>query len=174
MAEKELIIEEAQVSDALAIKVFLEEVSQETSFIVNDSLDITIENLQEALYVSLNSLNRICLLAKIEDTIIGMVNVTSSDGVNVNHVGDLFIAVKQAYTGHGIGHYLMDLICDWAEQSPMIRRLELTVQSRNKKAIKLYQDFDFVIDGQKKQAFKLNEGTYLDLFMMSKLIGKGN
>ena len=174
MAEKELTIEEAQVSDALAIKVFLEEVSQETSFIVNDSLDITIENLQEALYVSLNSLNRICLLAKIEDTIIGMVNVTSSDGVNVNHVGDLFIAVKQAYTGHGIGHYLMDLICDWAEQSPMIRRLELTVQSRNKKAIKLYQDFDFVIDGQKKQAFKLNEGTYLDLFMMSKLIGKGN
>ncbi|WP_438468008.1 GNAT family N-acetyltransferase [Streptococcus pluranimalium] len=174
MAEKELIIEEAQVSDALAIKVFLEEVSQETSFIVNDSLDITIENLQEALYVSLNSLNRICLLAKIEDTIIGMVNVTSSDGVNVNHVGDLFIAVKQAYTGHGIGHYLMDLICDWAEQSPMIRRLELTVQRRNKKAIKLYQDFDFVIDGKKKQAFKLNEGTYLDLFMMSKLIGKGN
>ncbi|WP_218654071.1 GNAT family N-acetyltransferase, partial [Streptococcus pluranimalium] len=132
MAEKELIIEEAQVSDALAIKVFLEEVSQETSFIVNDSLDITIEDLQEALYVSLNSLNRICLLAKIEDTIIGMVNVTSSDGVYVNHVGDLFIAVKQAYTGHGIGHYLMDLICDWAEQSPMIRRLELTVQSRNK------------------------------------------
>ncbi|AXJ12389.1 GNAT family N-acetyltransferase [Streptococcus pluranimalium] len=137
MAEKELIIEEAQVSDALAIKVFLEEVSQETSFIVNDSLDITIEDLQEALYVSLNSLNRICLLAKIEDTIIGMVNVTSSDGVNVNHVGDLFIAVKQAYTGHGIGHYLMDLICDWAEQSPMIRRLELTVQSRNKNILRL-------------------------------------
>ncbi|MGX7776307.1 N-acetyltransferase family protein [Streptococcus pluranimalium] len=174
MAEKELIIEEAQVSDALAIKVFLEEVSQETSFIVNDSLDITIEDLQEALYVSLNSLNRICLLAKLEDTIIGMVNVTSSDGVNVNYVGDLFIAVKQAYTGHGIGHYLMDLICDWAEQSPMIRRLELTVQSRNKKAIKLYQDFDFVIDGKKKLAFKLNEGTSLDLFMMSKLVGKGN
>ncbi|MGT2833216.1 GNAT family N-acetyltransferase [Streptococcus halotolerans] len=171
MADKELIIEEAQSFDAQAIKVFIDEVSQETSFIINDSPDLSIEDLQRVLSFNLNSLNRICLLAKVDDNIIGMVNVTSSDEFNVNHVGDLFIAVKQAYNGHGVGHYLMELVCDWAEHSPQMKRLELTVQSRNHRAIKLYQDFGFEIEGEKKAALKLDEETYLDLLMMSKWIG---
>ncbi|MDY4761366.1 GNAT family N-acetyltransferase [Streptococcus thoraltensis] len=171
MADNELVIEEAQMCDAPAIKMFLDEVSQETSFIINDGQDISVEDLQNALSFSLNSLNRICLLAKVNDNIIGMVNVTSSDEFNFNHVGDLFIAVKQAYSGHGVGHYLMELVCDWAEHSPQIKRLELSVQTRNTRAIKLYQDFGFEIEGEKKAALKLDEDTYLNLLMMSKLIG---
>lgn len=53
----------------------------------------------------------------------------------------------------------------------MIKRLELTVQARNERAIKLYQDFEFEIEGVKKRALRLDDGRYIDLLMMSKWIG---
>lgn len=171
MTKYDVVFEEATESDALALASFLEEVSSETSFIFNDSESFSVADLKIALALSLNRLNRICLLAKIDDDIIGVVNVTSSDSYAIDHVGDLFIAVKQAYSGHGIGHCLMELACDWAEHSPLIRRLELTVQARNRRAIKLYQDFDFVVEATKTAAFKLDDETYLDVLLMSKMIG---
>lgn len=44
---------------------------------------------------------------------------------------------------------LMEAALDWAEHSNTIRRLELTVQKRNKRAIHIYQKFGFEIEGLK-------------------------
>ena len=35
---------------------------------------------------------------------------------------------------------------DWADHTPAIRRLELTVQARNERAVHLYQKFGFDIE----------------------------
>ncbi|MFU2164630.1 GNAT family N-acetyltransferase [Streptococcus pluranimalium] len=171
MSQKELIIEEAKASDAVLIKHLLADLSQETTFITNDSKEMSLEVLEESLSISEASLNSICLLAKLEGQLIGLLNVVGSESSYTGHIGDLFIAVKKAYTGYGIGHTLMELACDWAQHSPMIKRLELTVQARNERAIKLYQDFEFEIEGVKKRALRLDDGRYIDLLMMSKWIG---
>lgn len=34
---------------------------------------------------------------------------------------------------------------DWADHTPTIRRLELTVQARNKRAVHLYQNSDLTL-----------------------------
>ena len=52
----------------------------------------------------------------------------------------------------------------------MIRRLELTVQARNERAVHLYQAFGFEIDGVQKRGAYLTEGEFLDVYLMGKLI----
>lgn len=173
MSETELIIEEAKVDDAKALVTFLRGVCEETDLIVASDELLSEDDLVRFIESNLERLNAICLVAKWQDRIIGMANVSSSDDPHFSHVGDLFIAVSQAYSGNGIGHYLMEMICDWAEQSPLMRRLELSVQTRNARAIKLYEDFEFEREGVQKAAVKVND-EYLDILIMSKMIGNEN
>ena len=65
---------------------------------------------------------------------------------------------------------LMEAALDWAEHSNTIRRLELTVQKRNKRAIHIYQKFGFEIEGLKKRGVKTKDGEFLDVCLMGKLI----
>ena len=51
-----------------------------------------------------------------------------------------------------------------------IRRLELTVQARNKRAVHLYQKFGFGIEGTKKRGARTKNGEFLDVYLMAKLI----
>lgn len=171
MTEKELLIEEAKPSEAAAIEIFLKEVISETDFIVMPDIDFSTSLLHDSLACSFDRYNSICLVAKLDNELIGLLNVSSSDELAVNHIGDVFIVVKKQYWGNGIGHYLFELMCDWAEHNEMIKRLELTVQSRNQKAIQLYKDFGFEIEGIKRAAIQISSECYLDVMMMSKMIG---
>ena len=51
---------------------------------------------------------------------------------------------------------------DWADHTPEIRRLELTVQARNERAVHLYQKFGFDIEGTKKRGARTKNGEFLD------------
>ena len=66
-------------------------------------------------------------------------------------LGTFFIAVAKPYWGNGVGQFLMETMIDWANHTPTIRRLELTVQARNERAVHLYQKFGFDIEGTKKR-----------------------
>lgn len=64
----------------------------------------------------------------------------------------------------------MEVALDWAEQTPMIRRLELTVQARNSRAVHLYEKFGFKIEAAKERGAKTKDGEFLDVYLMSRLI----
>ena len=128
MTEQEVIIEEAQVSDAAALSNLLERVSQETDFIVADSI-LSQEDMAIFLERHLAAVNEICLVVRVGRELAGVLNVSSSDSSQTNHIGDIFIAVRKEYWGYGLGSLLMEVALDWACHTPMIRRLELTVQA---------------------------------------------
>jgi acetyltransferase, GNAT family len=64
----------------------------------------------------------------------------------------------------------METMIDWADHTPTIRRLELTVQARNERAVHLYQKFGFDIEGTKKRGARTKNGEFLDVYLMAKLI----
>jgi L-phenylalanine/L-methionine N-acetyltransferase len=84
------------------------------------------------------------------------------------HARGLGITVAAGWQGHGIGHKLMDVALDWADNWAGLLRIELTVFADNARAIALYERHGFVREGTMR-AFALRDGTYVDALSMSRL-----
>ncbi|MBT0896342.1 GNAT family N-acetyltransferase [Streptococcus infantarius subsp. infantarius] len=169
MAEQEVIVEEAQLSDAKALVDLLSQVSQETDFVVAETI-LSQEDMEIFLERHLESVNEICLVVRVGKELAGVLNVSSTSSPQTNHIGDIFIAVQEKYWGYGLGSLLMEVALDWAYHTPVIRRLELTVQDRNSRAVHLYEKFGFKIEATKERGAKTKDGEFLDVYLMSRLI----
>ncbi|MCO4539895.1 acetyltransferase, GNAT family [Streptococcus infantarius subsp. infantarius] len=169
MAEQEVIVEEAQLSDAKALVDLLSQVSQETDFVVAETI-LSQEDMEIFLERHLESVNEICLVVRVGKELTGVLNVSSTSSPQTNHIGDIFIAVQEKYWGYGLGSLLMEVALDWACHTPVIRRLELTVQDRNSRAVHLYEKFGFKIEATKERGAKTKDGEFLDVYLMSRLI----
>ena len=169
MAEQEVIVEEAQFSDAKALVDLLSQVSQETDFVVAETI-LSQEDMEIFLERHLESVNEICLVVRVGKELVGVLNVSSTSSPQTNHIGDIFIAVQEKYWGYGLGSLLMEVALDWACHTPVIRRLELTVQARNSRAVHLYEKFGFKIEATKERGAKTKDGEFLDVYLMSRLI----
>ena len=160
MAEQEVIIEEAQPSDAKVLIDLLNQVNAETDFIILEK-DLSIDDMQTFLQIRAEVLNEICLVVRVGSELAGVLNIVSTNSPQTNHIGDVFIALQEKYWGYGLGSLLMEVALDWAEQTPMIRRLELTVQARNSRAVHLYEKFGFRLKLRKNVAQKLKMENFL-------------
>lgn len=169
MAEQEVIVEEAQLTDAKALVELLSQVSQETDFVVAETI-LSQEDMELFLERHLESVNEICLVVRVGKELAGVLNVSSTSSPQTNHIGDIFIAVQEKYWGYGLGSLLMEVALDWACHTPVIRRLELTVQARNSRAVRLYEKFGFKIEATKERGAKTKDGEFLDVYLMSRLI----
>lgn len=169
MAEQEVIVEEAQLSDAKALVDLLSQVSQETDFVVAETI-LSQEDMEIFLERHLESINEICLVVRVGKELAGVLNVSSTSSPQTNHIGDIFIAVQEKYWGYGLGSLLMEVALDWACHTPVIRRLELTVQARNSRAVHLYEKFGFKIEATKERGAKTKDGEFIDVYLMSRLI----
>ncbi|MCO4526240.1 acetyltransferase, GNAT family [Streptococcus infantarius subsp. infantarius] len=169
MAEQGVIVEETQLSDAKALVDLLSQVSQETDFVVAETI-LSQEDMEIFLERHLESVNEICLVVRVGKELAGVLNVSSTSSPQTNHIGDVFIAVQEKYWGYGLGSLLMEVALDWACHTPVIRRLELTVQDRNSRAVHLYEKFGFKIEATKERGAKTKDGEFLDVYLMSRLI----
>lgn len=169
MAEKEVLFEEAQSSDAAQLVDFLAQVTAETDLISQTGPALTEAEMTNFLLKQAENQRAICLLAKLDSQVIGTLNVVAcqKDG---NWFGDLFLVVGWAYWGYGIGQTLLEMVLDWAETMQTLDGLILTVQVRNKRALHIYQKFGFNIDSLQQAALVNRENNTLDVYTMSRLI----
>lgn len=158
--EYELLIREAEPKDAAELVTFLNRVSLETDFTSLDGDGIL-----------LTSDNQITLLAFLNGKIAGIVNITADQRKRVRHIGDLFIVIGKRYWNNGLGSLLLEEAIEWAQASGILRRLQLTVQTRNQAAVHLYQKHGFVIEGSQERGAYIEEGKFIDVYLMGKLIG---
>ena len=135
--EYELLIREAEVEDAAELVSFLNRVSVETDFTSLDRNGILMTDTEMELFLDkqAHSENQITLLALLNDEIAGLVNITADQRKRVRHIGDLFIVIGQKYWNNGLGSLLLEEVVEWAQASGILRRLQLTVQTRNQGAV---------------------------------------
>ena len=131
--EYELLIREAEVEDAAELVAFLNRVSVETDFTSLDRNGILMTDTEMELFLDkqAHSENQITLLALLNDEIAGLVNITADQRKRVRHIGDLFIVIGQKYWNNGLGSLLLEEVVEWAQASGILRRLQLTVQTRH-------------------------------------------
>lgn len=111
-------------------------------------------------------------VADISDKVVGIVSVRVGTG-RESHVGAIAMAVHDKYQGQGIGKMLMLTAIDLADNWLNLVRLELDVYTDNERALRLYKNFDFEIEGRKRlDAFRT--GSYIDSYMMARLRPRSN
>ena len=170
--EYELLIREAESKYAAELVAFLNRVSLETDFtsLDRDGLSLTSDEMEVFLEKQASSDNQITLLALLDGEIAGIVNITADQRKRVRHIGDLFIVIAKKYWNNSLGSILLEEVTEWAQASAAIRRLQLTVQTRNQAAVHLYQKHGFVIEGRQERGAYIEEGKFIDVYLMGKLI----
>lgn len=170
--KQEIFFEEADESHVVAFIDFMNQVAKETDFLVMDEtgFQFTAEQLAAIFRQSLESPSQLHLLALCGDEVVGAVTVRASRQYRISHIGNVFIAIRKDYWGYGIGRILLEEVMEWARSYDVIKRLELTVQVRNVRAVSLYQKMGFEIEGTQKRGARTDEGEWLDLYYMGKLI----
>ena len=170
--EYELLIREAGPNDAAALVSFLNRVSVETDFTSLDGDGILLTSEEMAIFLNKQASwdNQITLLAFLNDKIAGIVNITADQRKRVRHIGDLFIVIGKKYWNNGLGSLLLEEVVEWAQASGILRRLQLTVQTRNQAAVHLYQKHGFVIEGRQERGAYIEEGDFIDVYLMGRLI----
>ncbi len=108
------------------------------------------------------------LVALVGELLVGQVDVQQYSGRQA-HAGRIGIGIHDDWTGRGIGGRLMTEIITVADRWMGLRRLALTVQTDNARAIALYQRHGFVIEGT-HLADSLRDGVLIDVHSMARLV----
>lgn len=175
MTQEKIDIElrEAIPEDASAIIQFLEAAALETGFLSMGSEGLGISPEEEAVHLEriLKSENNILLVALLGDEVIATGSVSATDKPKLRHIGEIGVAVAKDYWGFGLGTSLVDELMYWSQETGIIRRLELTVQTQNQRAIHVYKKLGFSEEAiMPRGVFEM--GEYLDVCLMSKMVDK--
>lgn len=172
MSEVDITLREAIPDDAADLLQVSQKIAEETDFLIMDEVGLGLN--EEMLSLQLADLyeseNNLLLLAFADDKIIGMASVKATPEFTVSHIGEIGISILKEFWGIGLGTALLDEVIYWSENASPLRRLELTVQERNERAIHLYQKFGFETEGTMKRGARDAQGEFLDVLLMSKLI----
>ncbi len=109
---------------------------------------------------------KVHLVALRAGTLVGSANLTSFPGRR-RHAGLIGMGVHDAHVGQGIGSLLLGALLDTADRWLDLKRIELTVYSDNRPAIRLYERFGFEREGYLK-GFAFRDGAYADAFAMAR------
>ena len=103
----------------------------------------------------------------ISQGLVGFLN-TTPDWFGDDEGLRIVIGIREAYTGQGIGTRLFTALDAWARQSG-VRRLHLTVEIDNARALALYHKMGFQIEGQVRNALQI-QGRWFDDYIMAKTV----
>jgi putative acetyltransferase len=168
----DLIIREAEPSDAEALIAYVQRLSEEPGSNITISpgeFNPTVAEEQAILRDYASSENAIFLVAEIGGQLVGCLNCKGGHRQRTRHVVTLGISVAQAWRNQGIGSQLLAHAIAWARDTGIVKRIELLVFEHNHVAIHLYQNFGFVVEGKKRHAI-FRDGEYLDNLMMALLL----
>lgn len=95
---------------------------------------------------------------------------TNSDWYGEVHELRIVIGIREQYTGRGIGAQLFTALEAWALAAG-VRRLHLTVETDNARALALYHKMGYTITGHIRHAVQI-KGQWLDDYVMEKWLNE--
>jgi len=164
---KELLLRRPKEEDAEAMIEYLNIVGGESDNLLfgKNEFRLTVEQEREYINnVNIND-NALMLLGIIDDQIVSVSQVSSSNRKRIAHNSELAISVKKEYWGMGIGTTVMEELIDFAKSNNTIKTISLGVKASNKKAQHLYEKLGFKEVGVHKNFFNI-DGDYYDEILM--------
>lgn len=166
----QLVIRQAKSDDSAQLLALSQRVAKETDYLIMDEygMGLSEELLAEQLALLAQSENQLLLLAFDDTRCIGAASIKGNDEYRIHHIGEVGIFLLKEYWSLGIGSILMEELIEYVKQVQIFKRLELTVQTRNQKAIALYQKFGFRKEATLKYGACLDNGELVDVDLMAR------
>lgn len=112
--------------------------------------------------------DELLLVAELEGALVGIAGLHRvGPSPRRAHARTLGLWVRPEAQGRGVGRALLQALIDYAERWAGVRRLELTVNVDNPRAIALYRRCGFVEEGRLR-AYALRDGEYVDCLTMAR------
>ena len=164
------VIRPITIEDAERFNQLRQSIDSETSFMLAEAGErkISLEQMKEKIQKVLDSANSTILLVEYEGVLVGFLLARGGPYKKVSRSATIVIGVLQAYGGRGIGTALFEKIEEWAHSHNM-HRLQLGVMSSNARALALYKERGFEIEGVKKEEMFL-DGKWEDEIMLAKIL----
>lgn len=165
------VIREAIPTDAEQVLKLLNETATQTGYMTQGSegVGVSVEEEEKQLDSIYSSLNNCVFVALVEEQVIGIASIHASDKPKIEHIGDIGIVIDKDYWGFGLGSLMMEELLLWADDSPVLSRLQLQVQERNSRARHLYEKLGFKLEAIMERGVK-DDGQLLNVCLMSKMI----
>lgn len=164
---QDIIIKEATPKDAHALIHYVNTISDESDFLTFGvgEFNISLKEEEKILEDYLARENAIYLIATHENKIVGSLNFSGGTRSRISHTGELGVSVLKEYWGNGIGTSLIKYLINWAEESGIIKKINLGVREDNAKAIGLYKKLGFREEGKITREFLIDKVYYSALVM---------
>ncbi|KPL61053.1 GNAT family N-acetyltransferase [Rossellomorea vietnamensis] len=107
------------------------------------------------------------LVCEVEDRIAGFSRCEGTSLKRIAHKVEFGVCVLQEFWGYGIGKNLLKESIRWADDSD-IKKITLNVLETNEKAIKLYKNNGFEVEGVLKRDKFLSDGRYYNTVVMGR------
>ena len=171
---KKLIIRSAEKEDAQEELDMYKKKCSETRFLSRGVEDVfpTAESFAEGYEDFLNDQRACSLVAIYDGKLIGSGHIEHYDNKRrAVHKCEVDLGILKDYWGLGIGGKIMQTLIDVARKANF-EQVELSVASKNERAIKMYESFGFEKFGIMPRAMKYEDGTYADFVIMVKFFEK--
>ena len=153
-------------ADAPAIVAAIESVCAEGIYFQTDTF-IPNRHWEAVLYRPESVPQHLSAVAELGGEIVGSVRLFAGMcGPKDRHVAELGIFVLLPYRGQGVGKQLMAYALDWAV-SRGLKKITLSVFTTNRRAIRLYEQFGFIVEGERKMQYNIKD-EYVDEILMAK------
>lgn len=168
----EVVVRSATKQDAplildLSKGVIGEEIYQLTS---GSEFKMTIEAEEKWIESHLTNPNHIILVAEMSSKIVGLLDFSNGHRQRIAHTGEFGMSVEKEFRDQGIGSLLLQVLIEWATQNKTIEKIGLNVHSNNERAIALYKNMGFEIEGIRKRDLKYGDGQYVDTTVMGRFV----
>lgn len=158
--------------DAEGLLTFMTTVLPETEFLLMEPSEFQLTAEQERKWVQshLDDPNGLAMVAVIDGKIVSSAGVKAAKMRRRAHVAELGISILARYCDRGLGGKLMDRLIAFAERSPGIEKVALSVYAHNTRAIALYKKHGFVEEGRSPRAMRYADGRYADDVRMARFV----
>ena len=165
-------IRSIEPEDAPLMLQYIKIMLGETPFLLRTPEEFNYTPEEEARILSgrKNDPRSLMLVAEMNGQIIASADICSHGAKSrVMHRGELGISVRKDYWRQGIGSALMERLLEFAAQCGY-EQIELTVESKNHRALGLYVKYGFVVYGTRPHGMKYPDGSYDNDYLMVKMI----
>ena len=165
-------IRSVEPEDAPRMLQYMKTMLGETPFLLRtpEEFDYTPEEEARILAGRKDDPRSLMLLAETDGRIIACADVCSHGAKSrVLHRGELGLSVLKEYWRRGIGSAMMERLIAFAVQAGF-EQIELTVESKNQRAVRLYLKHGFTVYGTRPHGMKYPDGSYDNDYLMVRML----
>lgn len=164
-----ILIDTASDADAASLLAIYTGVLKENRWFITytDEYKGTVESQAKTIRECNAATNSRLLVARVDGRVVGALSIRGGRLERTRHVGMIELYVERSTRGQGVGKSLMESGLIWSQTNPILRKLALHVFEDNDRAVRLYRELGFTVEGRLESEFMEEDGTLRNDLMMA-------